>query len=631
MSMRRRPKPCRSGKLGCAPMLTPWRLAVATVWRITSGSPAWKPQATLAESTSCSMSASRPIVQAPKDSPRSALRLMRRGLMGQSQGKVSGVGQASIMPLIRLPVRSAASSASPSARSGPMRAHPVVQRRGQRAARGQRLVARHGTKAQHAARPRMRQARQVGADHRGDLGVAADGLRVHAQHDRLAVAGHLHRARRHAFGHDVGAVAGAVPQRRALQAQPHAVGLARDAVVAADEQRPGRGVEEARPAVRAARAAARRHARRARGAWRCSPWPGAAGAAGRRHAARGRRCRPGRRGHRWSGCPAPAARRRRRPAPGSRCRCGRARRASISPGCSVRLRQDASGCALPSSRVSRGAKSPASARRTGAADGAQRRPEQGHLQRRQLGGLRQQRVGAGQQHRVGRAGQRHADGAVAAAAQVLDRHAGAGVDELEAAAHGERLRVEPGSRAAACRRPRRAPARRSGRGRWPASAPRRRGAARPGRRPCRRRTAPAACAPAGASRRGCARGRPRTCGRPPPASARAPPCAASRGAAAPARRAAAHVGEAGLEAEHVDAKGACRSSGHHLLRRQAARRGQFGQVGREFGIEAHRQPPAPARPRARCGAARQRQQVRRPRRSAASASPSAAKCSVRLV
>ena len=45
----RRPKPCRSGNAGCAPRLTPVSPASRTVSVMTSGSPAWKPQATFAE------------------------------------------------------------------------------------------------------------------------------------------------------------------------------------------------------------------------------------------------------------------------------------------------------------------------------------------------------------------------------------------------------------------------------------------------------------------------------------------------------------------------------------------------------------------------------------------------------
>ena len=58
-------------------MATPCCAASATVRRIVSGSPAWKPQAMFAEVTCASTPASSPIVQAPKDSPMSLLRSMR--------------------------------------------------------------------------------------------------------------------------------------------------------------------------------------------------------------------------------------------------------------------------------------------------------------------------------------------------------------------------------------------------------------------------------------------------------------------------------------------------------------------------------------------------------------------------
>jgi hypothetical protein len=53
--------------------------AAATVRVMVSGSPAWKPQAMLALVTRSSRASSSPIRQAPKDSPRSALRSMRTG------------------------------------------------------------------------------------------------------------------------------------------------------------------------------------------------------------------------------------------------------------------------------------------------------------------------------------------------------------------------------------------------------------------------------------------------------------------------------------------------------------------------------------------------------------------------
>src|SRR6185369_11002558 len=71
----RRPKPCRSAKPGCAPIETPLSTHSLTVSTITSGSLAWKPQATLAERTIFSTSASLPITHGPKLSPRSELML----------------------------------------------------------------------------------------------------------------------------------------------------------------------------------------------------------------------------------------------------------------------------------------------------------------------------------------------------------------------------------------------------------------------------------------------------------------------------------------------------------------------------------------------------------------------------
>ena len=437
------------------------------------------------------------------------------------------------MPLIRLPARSAVSSTSPSLRSGFDAPHPVAQRRRLLAACGQGLVARHGTEAQHAARPGVRQARHVGGDHGGDLGVATDGLRIDTQHDRLAGTRHLHRPRHHAFGNDVGAKAGAVPQHRPLQAQPHAVGLARDAPVAADEQRPGLVVEEGvlRPRQHAQRA--RRHARR-----RVAPAAAHRGpprrTAGRRHAARGRRCRPARRARRWNGCPAPAARRRRRPTPHSRCRRGRGRSSALRPAA-------ASGCATTTA--------PARGRPRASAVAQSRQPAPGEPVRRRLAAW-------------GRARPLPARPAAAPApAAHWRRPAAAGRPRRPKARRwpGGRCGPGPGStrrhrhrqtrrrrswrwpamfRAEACLRQQSARSHRRWPGRRRSSAPRRRDAARPGRRRGWHRTAPVACDPADASHRGCAKGRRRTCVRRRRANAPAPPFAASLGAATPARPAA---------------------------------------------------------------------------------------------
>ena len=55
-------------------MATPWASANSTVWRIQPGSPAWKPQAMLAELMYSMTSSSRPILYIPKLSPMSQLR-----------------------------------------------------------------------------------------------------------------------------------------------------------------------------------------------------------------------------------------------------------------------------------------------------------------------------------------------------------------------------------------------------------------------------------------------------------------------------------------------------------------------------------------------------------------------------
>ena len=74
--MRRRPNPHKSLKPGCAPMLTPSATASVTSRCIVTGSPAWNPQAMLAERMILSNPASSPMSYAPKPSPISALRLI---------------------------------------------------------------------------------------------------------------------------------------------------------------------------------------------------------------------------------------------------------------------------------------------------------------------------------------------------------------------------------------------------------------------------------------------------------------------------------------------------------------------------------------------------------------------------
>src|SRR3954454_14063101 len=72
--MKRRPNPARSRYPTWAPTTTPAAAASAQVCRNVDGSPAWKPQATLAEVTMPSIAASSPRVQRPNDSPRSEFR-----------------------------------------------------------------------------------------------------------------------------------------------------------------------------------------------------------------------------------------------------------------------------------------------------------------------------------------------------------------------------------------------------------------------------------------------------------------------------------------------------------------------------------------------------------------------------
>src|SRR4051794_31045271 len=78
-------------------MTTPRATAWAQVRRSVVGSPAWNPQATFALVTSCSIAASSPSTQVPKDSPRSALRSIR-GAGGVLTGPPRGGGNAMMAP-----------------------------------------------------------------------------------------------------------------------------------------------------------------------------------------------------------------------------------------------------------------------------------------------------------------------------------------------------------------------------------------------------------------------------------------------------------------------------------------------------------------------------------------------------
>src|SRR5271169_2771468 len=94
MSMRRRPNPHRSLNPGCAPMLTPSAAARLTSRCIVTGSPAWNPQAMLAERMIFINEASSPISQAPKPSPISALRLIAFAMPGSSLYRPASYGVA---------------------------------------------------------------------------------------------------------------------------------------------------------------------------------------------------------------------------------------------------------------------------------------------------------------------------------------------------------------------------------------------------------------------------------------------------------------------------------------------------------------------------------------------------------
>ena len=115
---------------------------------------------------------------------------------------------------------------------------PVLHRRQLRdvvAARGFGRLDRHRLERDLGADRQPRERRQVGRNDGRDLGIAAGGLPVREQHDRLAVARHLDRARRDAVGGDVEAAA--VLDGAAGEAHPHAVGARPDGVLAVEEGR----------------------------------------------------------------------------------------------------------------------------------------------------------------------------------------------------------------------------------------------------------------------------------------------------------------------------------------------------------------------------------------------------------
>ena len=95
MSMKRRPNPVRSGYATWAPIDTPRSAAAAHTRRMIDGSPAWKPQATLALETMSSSALSSPIFHGPSPSPRSLLMSIdRHGRRQERCVRDFGVAQA---------------------------------------------------------------------------------------------------------------------------------------------------------------------------------------------------------------------------------------------------------------------------------------------------------------------------------------------------------------------------------------------------------------------------------------------------------------------------------------------------------------------------------------------------------
>ena len=174
----RRPKPTRSGSPGCAPTATPFSTAAsATVRCIASGSPPWKPQATLAVVMSGMSASSAPSVQLPKLSPQSQL-MSSDGLMRPCAARARLVVARRVAGDLDAP------------------------RRRRRLAKRDRL---HRADLAHHA--------EVGRDHGADLRVAAGGRVLDAHRDRLDAAGHLDAADRDHVVDDVGRPGAGVAHR----------------------------------------------------------------------------------------------------------------------------------------------------------------------------------------------------------------------------------------------------------------------------------------------------------------------------------------------------------------------------------------------------------------------------------
>src|SRR5690606_37852042 len=138
-----------SSNAGCAPIATPCCRHSATASRMLTASPAWPPQAMLADEIHGAIAAS-----SPQPSPRSQLKSMRlrMGLAPGADGQPDP-----LQPLALF-------------------AQGLVGLRG-----------RAGHEAQRIAGLELGQSGAVGADDVADARIAAVGLGVGQQHDRLAV------------------------------------------------------------------------------------------------------------------------------------------------------------------------------------------------------------------------------------------------------------------------------------------------------------------------------------------------------------------------------------------------------------------------------------------------------------
>src|SRR6266404_4478716 len=93
----------------------------------------------------------------------------------------------------------------------------------------------HRDKTQPVTWPAAAEDRQIGGNDRGDLGVATGRLVIGEQQDRLPRARYLDGTGRDRIGDDVPAVA--MAQRRAVEAHAHAIGVRRNAELAAEQCR----------------------------------------------------------------------------------------------------------------------------------------------------------------------------------------------------------------------------------------------------------------------------------------------------------------------------------------------------------------------------------------------------------